>query len=60
VGAVRKRGLKPVIHSKPERKKKHRLDRKLYPQRYLVEIFFHRLSASELSPHVTRRPRETI
>jgi transposase len=43
VRAVRKRGLKPVIHSKPERKKKHRLDRKLYRQRYLVEIFFHRL-----------------
>jgi transposase len=31
------------VHSKPERKKKHRLDRKLYRQRYLVEIFFHRL-----------------
>ena len=43
VRAVRARGMKPVIHSKPERKKKHRLDRKLYRQRYLVEIFFHRL-----------------
>jgi len=43
VRAVRKRGIKPVIHSKPERKKKHRLDRKLYRQRYLLEIFFHRL-----------------
>ena len=43
VRAVRKRGMKPVIHSKPERRKKHRLDRRLYRQRYLVEIFFHRL-----------------
>jgi transposase len=43
VRAVRNRGMKPVIHSKPERKKKPRLDRKLYRHRYLVEIFFHRL-----------------
>lgn len=41
--AVRKQGMKPVIHSKPERKKKYRLDRTLYRQRYLVEVFFHRL-----------------
>jgi transposase len=32
-----------VIHSKPERKKKHRLMRALYRQRYLVECFFHTL-----------------
>jgi len=43
VRAVRRRGMKAVIHSKPERKKKHRLDRTLYRQRYLVEVFFHRL-----------------
>jgi transposase len=43
VKSVRDRGMKPVIHSKPERKKRHRLDRKLYRQRYLVEVFFHRL-----------------
>jgi transposase len=43
VRAVRKQGMKPVIHSKPEGKKKHRLDRTLYRQRYLVEVFFHRL-----------------
>ncbi len=43
VRAIRGRGMKPVIHSKPERKKKHRLDRALYGQRYLVEVFFHRL-----------------
>jgi transposase len=43
VRAIRRRGMKPVIHSKPERDKKHRLDRKVYHQRYLVEIFFHRL-----------------
>lgn len=30
VRAVRGHGMKPVIHSKPERKKKHRLDRALY------------------------------
>ncbi len=41
--AVRDSGMKPVIHSKPERKKKHRLRRALYRQRYLVECFFHEL-----------------
>jgi len=41
VRTVRKRGMNPVIHSKPERKKKHRLDCKVYRRRYLVEIFFH-------------------
>ena len=35
--------MKPVIHSKPERRKKHRLARALYRQRYLVECFFHTL-----------------
>jgi transposase len=35
--------MKPVIHSKPERKKKHRLVRRLYRQRYQVECFFHDL-----------------
>jgi transposase len=43
IHAVRARGMKPVIHSKPERKIKHRLVRKLYRQRYLVEVFFHSL-----------------
>ena len=43
LAAVRARGMKPVIHSKPERKKKHRLVRALYRQRYLVEVFFHNL-----------------
>lgn len=43
IQAVRDRGMKPVIHSKPERKKKHRLVRKLYRQRYFVELFFHKL-----------------
>lgn len=41
--AVRDNGMKPVIHSKPERSVKHRLSRKLYRQRYLVEVFFHSL-----------------
>ncbi len=43
LAAVRARGMRPVIHSKPERKKKHRLVRALYSQRYLVETFFHSL-----------------
>jgi transposase len=43
IAAVRAKGMKPVIHSKPERKKKHRLVRALYRQRYLVEVFFHNL-----------------
>jgi transposase len=43
IRAVRARGMKPVIHSKPERKVKHRLVRNLYRQRYLVEVFFHNL-----------------
>jgi transposase len=43
IRAVRARGMKPVIHSKPERKIKHRLVRRLYRQRYLVEVFFHSL-----------------
>ena len=33
LAAVRAKGMKPVIHSKPE----------LYRQRYLVEVFFHNL-----------------
>jgi transposase len=41
--AVRDKGMRPVIHSKPERPRKHRLFRKLYRQRYLVEVFFHSL-----------------
>jgi transposase len=41
--AVRAKGMKPVIHSKPERNVKHRLARKLYRRRYLVEVFFHNL-----------------
>lgn len=43
LAAVRAKGMKPVIHSKPERHKKHRLVRRLYRQRYLVEVFFHNL-----------------
>ncbi len=41
--AIRDHGKKPVIHSKPERKKKHRLVRALYRRRYQVEVFFHNL-----------------
>ena len=43
VEAVRDKGMRPVIHSKPERKKKHRLVRALYRRRYVVEVFFHSL-----------------
>jgi transposase len=43
IEAIRDRGMRPVIHSKPERKKKHRLVRKLYRQRFQVEVFFHNL-----------------
>ncbi len=41
--AVREQGKKPVIHSKPERKKPLRLVRALYRRRYQVEVFFHNL-----------------
>ena len=41
--AIRAKGMKPVIHPRPERKKKHRLVRALYRQRYVVEVFFHNL-----------------
>ena len=40
---IRARGMKPVIHSKPERRRTLPLDRRLYRRRYLVEIFFHNL-----------------
>ena len=41
--AVRDRGMRPVIPSKPERAEKYRLPRRLYRRRYLVEVFFHNL-----------------
>jgi transposase len=41
--AIRLKGMRPVIHKRPERKERRRLDRKHYRQRYLVEIFFHNL-----------------
>ena len=43
IKAVRDRAMRAVIHSKPERKKKHRLIRALYRKRYLVEVFFHNI-----------------
>ena len=43
IKAVRAKGMRPVIHSRPERKKKRRLARTLYRQRYRVERFFHDL-----------------
>ena len=42
--AVHNKGMKAVIHCKPERKdNKPRLARALYRQRYLIEVFFHNL-----------------
>lgn len=41
--AIRAAGMTPVIHARPERKKKPRLSRVLYAQRYFVECFFHSL-----------------
>jgi transposase len=41
--AVRDRGMKPVINSKPDRPRKLPVIRRLYRQRFLVEIFFHNL-----------------
>lgn len=38
---VKARDIKPVIHSKPERRRALPLDRTLYRTRYLVEVFFH-------------------
>ena len=40
---IRARDIKPVIHSKPERRRALPLDRKLHRKRYLVEVFFHNL-----------------
>lgn len=40
---IKTRDIKPVIHSKPERKRALPLDRKLYGQRYLIEVCFHSL-----------------
>jgi len=43
VDAVRMRRMKPVIHCNPTRKRKRRLDRKLYGVRYHVELCIHRM-----------------
>ena len=41
--AIRDKGMKPVIGSKPERPRKLPKSRELYGKRYLVEVFFHHL-----------------
>ena len=41
--AIRDKGMKPVIGSKPERPRKLPKSRELYGKRYLVELFFHEL-----------------
>jgi transposase len=43
VAAVREKGMTPVIHCNPTRKRKRRLNRKLYGIRYHVELFIHRI-----------------
>jgi transposase len=43
VECARTLGMKPVIHPHPCRKKRRRLDRRLYAIRYRVECFFHDL-----------------
>lgn len=44
INAVRARGMKPVICNNPTRKyNRRRINRSLYRQRYLVEVFFHNL-----------------
>lgn len=40
---IRRRGMKVVICSHPQRKKKRRIDRALYRRRYRVECSFHGL-----------------
>ena len=40
---LKARGIKAVISSKPERKRKIPKSRALYRTRYLVEVFFHSL-----------------
>ena len=40
---LHQRGIKAVIPSGEQRKKKRRHDKELYKQRYLVEVFFHNL-----------------
>ena len=41
--AIRDRGMRPVINSKPERRRKLPVIRRLYRRRFLVEVFFHNL-----------------
>jgi transposase len=44
IEAVREQGMRPVVNMNPTRKyNRRRLDRKLYRQRYLIEVFFHHL-----------------
>ena len=44
VAAIRERGMKAVIHGHPQqRHKRRRLDKVLYRERYIVEVFFHNL-----------------
>ena len=43
IDELKHREIKPIIPNRPERKKKRRLDKVLYRQRYLVECCVHAL-----------------
>ena len=43
--AIKARGMKDVIPSNPTRRTIRRYDKRLYRQRYLVEVFFHTLKS---------------
>ena len=43
--AIKARGMKDVIPSNPPRRTIRRYDKRLYRQRYLVEVFFHTLKS---------------
>jgi transposase len=50
VAAVRAKGMTPVIHCNPTRKRKRRLNRKLYGIRYHVKCFIHRIKRFRAVP----------
>lgn len=41
--ALKRRRIKAVINNAPGRHKKHRVEKRFYRRRYLVECFFHKL-----------------
>jgi transposase len=43
INELKDRGINPVIPPSRNRKTQRRYDKKLYKQRYLVEVFFHNI-----------------